>query len=804
MNAHIITNAPVTSVDWVELYKYYQTEASCPDMAFHRVTPQQAVFRGLVVDLCNVKKIIAQSDITPNNISIYADVLIVSDVSWVMDSSSVIIYARRVELSGKALVLFKKKTRQSSFVVYSVEWAGELILMTDSVSGETINLTADMVGKSPGIHIRYSEGKINVLPVDYKQGIGKRVDEHMEIYLTNLFIAASLLYSDYPFVAMSQLVWIKHWAAYPEGMEMLYYRSLTLSNQLQGEIDASMKSSRFIPYLTKAVYEKLADAFIKEIVRYENNYMHLFTLTTLTQENIEVVKTMVNVSKSEKDYIISLLKQATDNNKSAQEAVVMARANFNKQEKIVKFLAIDFEEQGIPQYQRQQIVKAVVSLVTSMAQFGAAIGSMVAGNPAGGGAAANAAITTAEGIAKAAGTTKDVASKAKRAAEMMKGLKELVDSLKGLYEFADKISLLVGDIQKAIKEIDVVDKMKTLTDASSLNATDAWDAYIIQIDNMMADPVSKGIEYASKYKEALDILAIYGKSLCKAELAVINTCQKMAAISFQLTYARQKEKELQKLVSELKAGQEMPLKIMQQLCQKYLDCKSLLFSALKSYQSSYFYWSFRESDIKPRISARINPLTADLHEMTQIAMDTQHAIEEFAPHPPQLLKNGVYEITDPVIIESLRKEGKTVWNIPLDAEELNGLERVRLDTIRVWIEGLEFTSKDKTVQIHLENTGNYVDRFKGKQYQFTSRPLQRGFEYEVTTKEKDSAHQFDNGTFGLVKLDGKVDQEVAYAYFQPTPFSEWTISLKNNNKSTIDLSGIKKIIFWFEGTAIFS
>lgn len=802
MNTSIKTNAPV---QWVELYKRYQTEASLPDMDYRLINKQQAIFRGLVINLSAIIKTISQSSIIPNSIVIYADVVIVPDIKWTMDSPSLIIYARRVEFSGSASMLFNKERHQASFIIYSAEWMGELTLLADDDLTETTRLTADIIDKSPGVHIRFSEGKIKTLPIDYKQGIGQKADDNMEIYLTNLFITASLLYSDYPSIALIQLIWIKQWAFIPEGMEMLYYRSLTLSNQLQGEIEASMKSSRFIPYLSKVVYEKLADAFTKEIVEYENKYMHLLTLNTLTQENIEIVKTMINMSKSEKDYITSLLKQANDNYKSAQEAVTMARANFYKQEEIVKFLAIDFEKQGIPQYQRQQIVKAIVSLVTSVAQFGAAIASMAGGNPAGGGAAANAAVSTAESIAKAAETTKEVAETAKQAADTMKRLKELVKLLKDIYEFADQIFIFIKNIQKAIKERNVIDKMKTLTDASSLNVIDTWDAYILQVDNMMADPISKGIGYAAKYKEALDILAIYGKSMCKAELAVIKTCQEMATITFQLEYARQKEKELEKLVSNLHAGQKIPLKIMQQLCQKYLDSKSLLFNALKSYQSSYFYWSFRESDIKPHISSKINPLTADLHEMTQIAMDTQHAMEEFAPHPPQLLKNGIYEITDPAIIESLRKEGKAVWNIPLDAEELNGLERVRLETIRIWLEGVEFTSKSKTVLIHLENTGNYADRFKGKQYQFTSRPLKRGFEYEVVTKEKGSAHQFDNGTYGLVKLDGKVDKEVAYAYFQPTPFSEWSISLiKSNDDSTIDLSGVSKITFWFEGTAITS
>jgi hypothetical protein len=46
-----------------------------------------------------------------------------------------------------------------------------------------------------------------------------------------------------------------------------------------------------------------------------------------------------------------------------------------------------------------------------------------------------------------------------------------------------------------------------------------------------------------------------------------------------------------------------------------------------------------------------------------------------------------------------------------------------------------------------------------------------------------------------------VDKEVAYAYFQPTPFAEWSISLTDNNPE-LDYSKVTKITMSFEGTAV--
>lgn len=801
MNILSHTNNQMSPTDWAELYKEYHTEASCPDMAFRQITPQRAVFRGLVQNLSDIGKQIEQSGCIPHTVVIYTDILIVPDSEFTLQSAVLTVYARRVEVTSAASLLFSNQTTQASLIIFSDEWTGQLKVKTAGESLNEITLVAPAPGMMPGLHLRLSSGVFTTTRIDYKQGIGFEDDEHIGLYLSNLFILASLLYSDHPSIALSLLLWIKQWSTHLRGMEMQFYRCLSLSNQLQAEIDASLRGSRFIPYLSKTVYEKLADAFVNEIKSYENNYMHLFTLSTLTQENIEMVRTMVSISKSEQNYIKSLLGQATDNYNNAQEAVVAARTNFKNQEKIVRFLAIDFEEKGIPRYQREQILKAVISLLTAVVQFGAGIASLAAGNPGGGGAAADGAINTAESVAKAAGTAKDVAETAKKTGDTMKKLKELIKVLKEIYEFSNKVASFVKDIQKAKNATETINKMESLTNSATLNIIDAWDAYILQVDNMIADPVSKGIEYAAEYKESLDLLAIYGKSMCKAELAAIKTSQEMMAIVFKQTYAIEKEAELKKLVANLQTGQEMPLKLMQLLCQKYLDCKSSLFCALKSYQSSYFYWSFRESDIQPRIASHINVLASDLHEMTQMAMDTQHALELFYPQP-QVLKNGNYEITDPAVITNLKKEGKATFCLPIDAEELKGLERVRIDTVQVWLEGVRFDKKSKTVLIHLENAGNYTDRYKGKEYQFTSRPLKRSFQYEVTAEKKGSAHSFADGTYGLVKLDGKVDAEVAYAYFRPTPFSEWTISIASKNNPGLDLSGVSKIVFCFDGTAI--
>jgi hypothetical protein len=55
-------------------------------------------------------------------------------------------------------------------------------------------------------------------------------------------------------------------------------------------------------------------------------------------------------------------------------------------------------------------------------------------------------------------------------------------------------------------------------------------------------------------------------------------------------------------------------------------------------------------------------------------------------------------------------------------------------------------------------------------------------------------------SFGSLDIDGTVDQEVAYAYFEPTPFTQWTIDLREIKHR--DASGVTKATLVFFGSAI--
>lgn len=793
----------VQATDWSSYYGNLQKKGNIPNAAIAITDKNNAIFRDMYVELAMVKDKIRNSGFSPSQITIYADVLYINDFTDILlESAALIIYARRIEVEGNStIILDYQKNNTAKVVLFAAEMSGTItVSAVKNAKKEPTLFSVNKGNVSPGIIIHDLEGNPTSEVLKLQQGIGFQIPANMLLYLNNAFIYASLLYDQNPKLAVSIFLWVKGWAAQSPETEELFYRSTSMATLLNSQINAAENGAVFVPYLTSDIYTMLANAFSKDAAKYENDYMHLSTQEVLTSENIALAKTMLVNTQSEIDYINALLSQANENYKNAVSASIKAEVNLNRQQRKVSDVGANFEKIGIPDYEREQIIKAVITLVSAVVTFGAGIAMVAAGDPAAAPAAVTGAVDSAKAVADAAKTGTEIAKTAKSLSDSMASLKKLVEVLKKVYELAKAVKEVAGDISEAKKQMKAIQEMDDTTDGADLSAAYGWEIYQIQADNILEDPIKKEIGYAAEYKQELDIMVVYGQSLSASQLAVIKAGQEVASITFQLHYAKEKKANLEKMVDNLKVGDALLLGMKQQFYQKYLDSKSSLFSALKSYQASYFYWALRNSDVQPKIIDSVNNLNAGIQDITKIAMDTANALNKFNP-PPQSMSNMIFEITDDSVIRELQTTGKTTWILPLDNSEFEGLNRVRLSNIRVWLEGIVLEPHHDSVYINISNAGNYLDRYNNLNYQFGSKELTRAFKYLISTHNKNSSWEFENGTYGIVQIDGSVDKEVAYAYFQPTPFSEWNISLTSNNHG-LDYSKISKITMVFEGSAI--
>ena len=169
------------------------------------------------------------------------------------------------------------------------------------------------------------------------------------------------------------------------------------------------------------------------------------------------------------------------------------------------------------------------------------------------------------------------------------------------------------------------------------------------------------------------------------------------------------------------------------------------------------------------------------------------ALEHFEPPP---LTDKLYVVDDQRIVAALAADGAARWRLPADALGVTR-DRQRLTCVRIWLEGARLQGAG-TVAVRMATRGNYLHRHGGTSYQFTSRPLVHDFRYRVTRTDDGSVDWvFPNGTYGVIEVDGVVDDEVGYAYIQPTPCAEWHVSVTGDG---LDLSGLTRVVMQFAGS----
>lgn len=163
--------------------------------------------------------------------------------------------------------------------------------------------------------------------------------------------------------------------------------------------------------------------------------------------------------------------------------------------------------------------------------------------------------------------------------------------------------------------------------------------------------------------------------------------------------------------------------------------------------------------------------------------------------PPPTMTDKLYVVDDRRVVAALAADGEARWVLPADADGFPG--RARLTRVRIWLEGARLPDGG-TVDVRMATRGNYLHRFGGTSYQFTSRPLVRDFRYRVTHTDDGCAEWvFPNGAYGSIEVDGMVDDEVGYAYVQPTPFAEWHVEVTGD---ALDLSDLTRVVMQFAGS----
>lgn len=799
---------PTAPTDWAALYQNLASKGSVPAAASQVIDQNHAVFQDMCLDLGVIANLLLTSGITPPLITIYADVLNIPEtLNYDLQNAVMVIVARRIESGTQPRINLDFRTGSlTSLVVYTNELVGAISVVAAVDNGGKVQAFPFMISAPPpggGVQFLMQDGVPVEQPRSFAQGMAPVPPQTFQDALMASFIFASLLYDQRPDIALSIFTWVKDWSSASPALLDSFLRSSSMVTLLSAQINAQQNGAAFVPYLTKAIYTDLAKAFVAQAQDYETNYLALSTQETIDANAIKLAQTLLANQALQSDYVAKLLVQARSNYNNAVASVNAAQSRFDAARDTMEEIQISFKDKGIPEWERKEILEAVITLATAIVTFGVGIAGMLVGDEAAGAASAEAAVDGAKAAEAAAKAGSEIAKMAKQLADVMKQLKKVIEGLKKVYELSKAVIEAAQDIGGAQSSMASMQAIDVSTGGVDLSATYEWQIYQLNSDASMQGPIDEGVGYAADLKVAIDAVAIYGQALAAAQLAAIKAGQVYAKVQLQVALSQAQQQNLQKYVDDLKDGEKPVLAMMQQFYLRYLDVKASLFAAIEDYRASYFYWALEQSAVHPQIVDPVEKINIGLADLTAISLDQANALARFSP-PPQSMTQQQVAIDDPAVLAALKSSGITHWALQLGNANFSGMDRVRLTIVRVWLESTPAAAADYDVEISITNLGNYLDRFQGTPYQFTAQPLQRGFKYRVSAQnEGNYDHIFANGTYGYIEIDGAVDQEVSYAYFEPTPFSEWQIKVANAGAG-LDLSGVTRIVMEFAGSAIFA
>lgn len=774
-----MARAVTDTQDWSALYAGIQAQANIPGVRYVNQRGSQLTYRDPLVKLDDVIAAVQGAQQPPVFVYVFADVVVLPAMrDWAIEGIALFIVARRiVATTGTFLQLDYRGKNNATVVLYAGEIEGPLEVRAVTASDAPPTLFDLREFDSLGVQIaRSADGA----PV--QRTALDRIDDSLLgfasdgwISLSTLCLFASVLERTQPEDSAAMFSWVKAATARSTAANDLYLQSCAALSQLL----LSESNVGFVPYLSKTVYQKVATAYATAAAQYETEYQRFMQQSATAQQWIDAAGNMQKYFELTDEFNKQLIDQATQNLTAAQDAMRQATIRFTIQKNVVMQTRPLFEA-GIEIWKSDQTLKAVFDILMAVVTFAAAIAAVAVGDGEAAPAAASSAAKAGEAAAaaaKAGGEAAQVAGTMQKLADSMKALQKAAESLAAIGDFMGKIQAIAAGLQTAGSLDDLA-----FPETDDISSQAQWDVYRLQVDNMMKFAVDNGIEHAQDYNEAMDGLAIYGKALAATQTSLVRTAQEVTRLLLQKEVSRAMTRTLATYVDKLQREKERDERMMYLVSLRGSAIKQWLFVAVQNYVSAYKYWALRDSTVDPSVVASVSQLTTDLAKMEQEYAD---ALASFNP-PPQKMVNVTVDVDDAATLAELRTSGAVRIPIGLGQRAFVGFGRVRLTRVRAWLYGARGAQQ---VSVNISASGRYDDRLGSTTYHFTSTPVERVFQYNGPAGDPT----------GII-VDGDVADEQAYAYFQPTPFTEWMISVPANLNPGIDLSTLTRISLSFAGS----
>ncbi|CAG8739478.1 16891_t:CDS:2, partial [Racocetra fulgida] len=332
---------------------------------------------------------------------------------------------------------------------------------------------------------------------------------------------------------------------------------------------------------------------------------------------------------------------------------------------------------------------------------------------------------------------------------------DLTNNLAKLENFSDYVEKRKGNIES----LDIDTLAKTLETEGRIGIylrMAEWKSIKKDMRKLLNYPIEQQINGASEYLNSLNDLFNYIDAYIEAKIEEMESFKEYSRIKLQVEMFKKKEIRLKDMIDVYKERQDNCDEIELLLFERLIGIKCWMSTYIENYRSAYYYWSLSESKIKPSVMKTIHQ---HMDDRKDIKMDMETTLTKFKGEP-QHSRPSIH-LTEEEYIKKFRHDRFITLEITLDHKEFLRRERVRLNKIEVFLEGVG-------------SEGVFADKYEGKTYSFRSEPIRpKVFEYKVPNSIKTEALFTSKN------------------YFIPTPFSQWKIKLDDSCK--VDLSELKSI-----------
>ncbi len=758
----LYSSAWAQETQWPALYQQLDADLNIPSHGYADKTASRWHIEDDVVDLSDVLGSPDWQQQRPLVTYIYADVLQIPEGFLApLQQQGLIVVARQVEVGTNAYLYLDYREENLSFASFYVDtWVGALsvVAFEDLISATVFSLESSEHLESTVYHdsanptLRQRDAFSNAL-----------LTTELQTRLARTYLIASVIGTDRIADKIDLLAWVARLARRAPDDER--FAELALESSALMGFWRSSQGARYVPYLDQDIYFQQGEAYLDAMERYQDAYDRFTDLGTDVAARIADAERMRDDASDAIEHRRIYLEQAEANIEESHRTLDQAMQQLERQRVDSELARIGFEH-GLAQWEYDNRLEAAFNAIGAVVTFGGSVAlAVVTGQPQLGAAA------LAELVAAGVAFAVDLGQALEDLSSTIETSQELLDGSISLYESATAAQ----DMMSAAERLD---QLAGFESALALQS-DAWQRFNIEADLALAVAIEEGVGGAREYQATLQTLAVAGETVLKIRGGLIRALLEAAQIEIALYFEMRSQARLNQMVDEYTGELEATNAVAQVFFDRLLELKRPFVLALLNYRAAYEYWSLSSLD---------TPITLLQHPqeyrvaLANIEREYADALSSFS-RPPQPFFNRVMVFDDAASLEQFYRDGQLTINVDMDEPEFFDLDRVRLEGVRVWVETAD-SSAGEVFFLDVETAGTYRDRFGLEEYEFQGHSVNRAFAYRL-----------DADGLPEVLLEGTLADRFQFAYFEPTPFTTWTVTMQSAN---FDFSRVTAIsVEWF-------